>query len=158
MYHFKGRTVLPLQAAAPAGYGNSTSRWQTSNSIGTLIGYYTVIPSVTYLIIACKTINYMRVTIPVVRPCSRHLSHSQASLCYYTLHFISNKAEETSWEPLLLFKRLAPHKNCLVVRLSEIGVIVKILYKCCRTRRPSQLYCYVKLLTCYFCAVIVSSF
>lgn len=49
MYDFNGRTVQPLEAAAPPGYHNSTSRSQTSSAIGTLKRYYAVIPMVTFL-------------------------------------------------------------------------------------------------------------
>jgi len=48
-----------LEAAAPPGYGDSTSRWQTPPSIRTLRGYYTVIPLVTKLMIT----NYNQIVI-----------------------------------------------------------------------------------------------
>jgi len=51
MYDFNGRTDQPLGAAAPLGYHNSTSRWQTFSSIRTLRKYYPVIPMVTFSII-----------------------------------------------------------------------------------------------------------
>jgi len=49
MYGFNGRTVQPLEAAAPPGSRNSTSRSQTSSSIWTLKRYYAVIPMVTFI-------------------------------------------------------------------------------------------------------------
>lgn len=55
MYDFNGRTVQPLEAAAPPGYRNSTSRSQTSSSIRTLKRDYAVIPVVTF--IRCSLAN-----------------------------------------------------------------------------------------------------
>lgn len=95
MYRFNGRTVQPLLAAAPAGSGNSTSRWQTSSSIRTLGRHYTVIPSVTLLMIADSPIRYLRVTIINFRSCSFYLTHSLAHLYYCALPFISIKGEWT---------------------------------------------------------------
>jgi len=56
MYDFNGRTDQPLGAAAPPGYHNSTSRWQTFSSIRTLWKYYPVIPMVTFFVIAYSLI------------------------------------------------------------------------------------------------------
>lgn len=113
MYDFNGRTVQPFLAAAPGGYRNSTSRWQTARSIWTLTCYYTVIPCVTFLMIAYNYYNNTRVTKAVFRPCSIYRSHSQASLCFYTQPIISNDSELTYCKPLLHFKRLPPQENYL---------------------------------------------
>lgn len=95
MYRFNGRTVQPFLATAPGGYGNSTSRWQTSGSIRTLARYYTVIPWVTQFIITQSTKDTMWFTRSDLRPCSIHRSHSQANLCSYTQNLISNEIEFT---------------------------------------------------------------
>ena len=52
MYHFNRRTAEPLEPSSALGYDKSTSRCQTTPSIGTLKSYKPVIPSVPFIRLA----------------------------------------------------------------------------------------------------------
>lgn len=95
MYRFDGRTVQPFLASAPEGYGNSTSRWQTSGQIRALTRYYTVIPRVTQFIITTITKYRCGSLDPTYVPVRYIYLTVRPIICSYTHVLISNQDELT---------------------------------------------------------------
>ena len=141
MYRFNGRTVQPFLASAPEGYGNSTSRWQTSGQIRTLARYYTVIPCVTQFIITdipkhisgsldptCVPVRYIYLTVRLI-------------ICSYTQIFISNE-DELTFESLRYFlEGYRPNKTVSDTHFDKLSkfLIIRLVFHFLSFQRSSDL-------------------